>query len=47
VGHVKERGERQAIKPSEVRFGRADIRRRAGLSHTQCRLHLDRLVAFE
>jgi len=30
-----------------VRFGRADIRRRAGLSDTQCRLHLDRLVALE
>ena len=47
VGHVKETAERQAIKPSDVRFGRADIRRRAGLSDTQCRLHLDRLVALE
>jgi hypothetical protein len=47
VGHVKESAQRQATKPSDVRFGRADIRRRAGLSDTQCRLHLDRLVALE
>jgi DNA primase catalytic core len=47
VGHVKEAARAQAIKPGDVRFGRADIRRRAGLSDTQCRLHLDRLAALE
>jgi len=47
VGHVKACAQAQAIKPGDVRFGRADIRRRAGLSDTQCRLHLDRLAALE
>ena len=44
---VAQRAAAEAIRPAEVRFGRADIRRQASLSDTQCRLHLDRLTALE
>ena len=47
VGHVREEAQRRAIRPGDVRFSRADIRRRSGLADTQCRLHLDRLIALE
>jgi DNA primase len=47
VGHVKEQARDKETRPGDVRFSRADIRRRAGLSDTQCRLHLDRLVTLE
>ncbi len=47
VGHVQETAKAKAIRPNDVRFSRADIRRRAGLADTQCRLHLDRLAALE
>jgi DNA primase catalytic core len=47
VGHVQETAKARAIRPNDVRFSRADIRRRAGLADTQCRLHLDRLAALE
>lgn len=36
-----------AIEPRLVRFSRAEVRRHAGLSDTQCRLHLERLTAME
>ncbi|MCF3945763.1 CHC2 zinc finger domain-containing protein [Acidiphilium iwatense] len=45
--HVQESANAKAIRPNDVRFSRADIRRRAGLADTQCRLHLDRLAALE
>lgn len=45
--HVQEAAKAKAIRPGDVRFSRADIRRRAGLADTQCRLHLDRLAALE
>jgi len=45
--HVQETAKAKAIRPGDVRFSRADIRRRAGLADTQCRLHLDRLAALE
>jgi DNA primase catalytic core len=44
---VAELARAQSIRPADVRFGRAEIRRRTGLSDTQCRVHLDRLVALE
>ncbi|MDE2239116.1 MAG: toprim domain-containing protein [Rhodospirillales bacterium] len=44
---VRGQAETHGIAPGEVRFGRADIRRHAGLSDTQCRLHLDRLTTLE
>ena len=45
--YVREEAEARAIRASEVRFSRADIRRRTGLADTQCRVHLDRLAALE
>lgn len=36
-----------AVKHSEVRFSRRDIREYSGFGHTQCRIHLDRLVEME
>ncbi|WP_298264842.1 CHC2 zinc finger domain-containing protein [Acidocella sp.] len=47
AAHVQETARAKAIRPGDVRFSRADIRRRAGLADTQCRLHLDRLAALE
>jgi hypothetical protein len=47
VGHVKESAERQAIKPSDVRFTRKDIRARTGWGDTQLKLHLARLTELE
>jgi hypothetical protein len=47
VAHVRETAQAQAIRPGDVRFSRADIRRRSGLADTQCRLHLDRLASLE
>lgn len=44
---VAGRATAEAIRPADVRFGRADIRRHTGLSDTQCRIHLDRLTAME
>jgi hypothetical protein len=44
---VRGEAEAKAIRPGEVRFSRADIRRRGGLADTQCRLHLDRLASLE
>jgi DNA primase catalytic core len=44
---VRDRAQADAIAPGEVRFSRAEVRRHAGLSDTQCRLHLDRLAALE
>jgi len=36
-----------ATEPRLVRFSRAEVRRAAGASDTQCRLHLERLTAME
>jgi DNA primase catalytic core len=44
---VRDRAQAEAIQLGEVRFSRAEVRRHAGLSDTQCRLHLDRLTALE
>jgi DNA primase catalytic core len=44
---VAEQARTHGINPGEVRFSRADVRRHAGLSDTQCRLHLDRLATLE
>jgi hypothetical protein len=44
---VRDRAQAEAIQHGEVRFSRAEVRRHAGLSDTQCRLHLDRLAALE
>jgi DNA primase catalytic core len=45
--HVAEEARRLSLARGDVRFSRADIRRRMGLADTQCRLHLDRLSALE
>jgi DNA primase catalytic core len=45
--HVAEEARRLSLARGDVRFSRADIRRRMGLADTQCRLHLDRLAALE
>jgi DNA primase catalytic core len=37
----------QETRRSELRFSRSDVRRITSLSDTQCRLHLERLVALE
>jgi hypothetical protein len=47
VGHVKEHAKAQAIKPSDVRFTRKDIRSRTGWGDTQLKLHLARLTELE
>jgi hypothetical protein len=44
---VRDRARADAMAPGEVRFSRAEVRRHAGISDTQCRLHLDRLAALE
>lgn len=44
---VRERMQRQALARADVRFTRRDIRSATGLSDTQTRLHLDRLVQME
>lgn len=44
---VRDQARAQNIAPHEVRFSRAEVRRHVMLSDTQCRLHLDRLVALE
>jgi DNA primase len=47
VAHVAAEARAKMIRPADVRFSRADIRRRTGLGDTQCRLHLDRLASLE
>jgi DNA primase len=47
VAHVEAEAGAKAIRPADVRFSRADIRRRTGLGDSQCRLHLDRLASLE
>jgi hypothetical protein len=44
---VQAKAREQAIEPRLVRFSRAEVRRAAGVSDTQCRLHLERLTAME
>jgi DNA primase len=44
---AREQAKTQGIAPGDIRFGRGEVRRQAGLSDTQCRLHLDRLTALE
>ena len=44
---VQAKAQEQAIEPRLVRFSRAEVRRVAGVSDTQCRLHLERLTAME
>jgi hypothetical protein len=44
---VAERCEAQRIDRRELRLGRADVRAVAGVSETQLRLHLDRLVEMD
>lgn len=44
---VGERAAAQGIVVSQVRFTRRELRLQAGLSDTQLRVHLDRLVALE
>jgi DNA primase catalytic core len=44
---VRERMQAQALARSDVRFTRREVRAAAGLSDTQTRLHLDRLVQME
>jgi hypothetical protein len=44
---VTERARAQGIERSLVRFSRRELREHAGISDTQLRLHLDRLVLFE
>ena len=44
---VQSRMARQALRRSEVRFTRREARLAAGLSDTQARLHLERLVELE
>jgi DNA primase len=44
---VAERIRGQGIERSLVRFSRKDVRERAGLSDTQARVHLERLVQLE
>lgn len=44
---VWDQAKTQGIAPGDIRFGRGEVRRQAGLSDTQCRLHLDRLTALE
>jgi hypothetical protein len=46
-GMVREQARAHGGKPSDIRFSRAEVRRHAGLSDTQCRLHLDRLTSLE
>jgi hypothetical protein len=44
---VAERMQAQSLTRNEVRFTRREIRERLGLSDTQARIHLDRLVQLE
>jgi DNA primase catalytic core len=46
-GHVREECERQKIERGAYRFSRRRLREAIGVSDTQLRLHLDRLVALE
>ncbi|HZW12914.1 MAG TPA: CHC2 zinc finger domain-containing protein [Noviherbaspirillum sp.] len=46
-GMVEYEAQSQAIARQEVRFSRTDVRRVSGLSDTQCRIHLERLIAME
>ena len=44
---VKERCAAQGVTRADLRFSRRDVREFAGLSDTQLRIHLDRLVSLE
>lgn len=44
---VQALGQQRGVQRADVRFTRAQVRERTGLSDTQCRLHLDRLAALE
>jgi post-segregation antitoxin (ccd killing protein) len=44
---VAEQCTAQGLRQSDVRFTRRELRERAGVSDTQLRLHLDRLIALE
>jgi hypothetical protein len=45
--YVRTRMSEEMLKQDEVRFSRKAIREKFGWGHTQCRLHLDRLVEME
>jgi hypothetical protein len=47
VGLVRVRAQAQAVRVSDVRFTRKDVRDATGWSDTQLRLHLDRLADLE
>jgi hypothetical protein len=47
VAYVEQRVRAQACARSAVRFTRRELREASGLSDTQARIHLDRLVALE
>ena len=47
VAYVDERMQTLAIRRSDVRFSRRELRAASGWSHTQLRIHLDRLVEWE
>jgi DNA primase catalytic core len=44
---VAARAREQGVQRAQVRFSRREVREHAGISDTQLRLHLDRLVALE
>ena len=44
---VQALAQQRGMQRADVRFTRAQVRERTGLSDTQCRLHLDRLAALE
>ncbi|MEC4723784.1 hypothetical protein RY831_32200 [Noviherbaspirillum sp. CPCC 100848] len=46
-GMVEYEAKANAIPRQEVRFARSDVRRVCSLSDTQCRIHVDRLIAME
>ena len=37
----------QQLRQADIRFSRAEVRQACGLSDTQCRLHLERLIGLE
>jgi len=46
-GMVEYEAKTQAIPRQDVRFTRSDVRRVCSLSDTQCRVHVERLIAME
>ncbi len=47
VAYVDERTQTLAMRRSDVRFSRRELRAASGWSHTQLRIHLERLVEWE